>query len=400
MLHRAGLEKKGYKSHLVGQLLKHVSETRTVELAVASASPDFPDASYTQDSVKYYTIRQPGRFPVFGTRKADLSKCVNIIKEFNPDIIHVHGSEFFYGLVMDDVTISAPMVVSIQGLLGPCSKVRNFFGALTPIEVLKSIRIIEIPLRLGLVWQFLYMKGGARRESRILAAAKGIFGRTAWDLSYARIYNPQAIYCHVGEIMRPVFYNTRWSLRQCKRYTLIYTNAGNPRRGTENLLVAIALLKHDFPNIQLRLAGTVSQRSGYGRFLRRLVRKLGLENHVVFLGYLGDMAMARELQRAHVFAITSYIENSPNSLAEAMLTGMPCIASYVGGIPSMVDGGTTGLLYPAEDVPMLANCIRSIFVDDELSVHLADNAYRAAHDTHDPDNVVAQLLNAYNRILP
>ena len=79
------------------------------------------------------------------------------------------------------------------------------------------------------------------------------------------------------------------------------------------------------------------------------------------MGYLDGDAMVRELLRTHVFAITSYIENSANSLAEAMMVGMPCIASFVGGLPSMIHDNDTGLLYPVEDVPLLANKIRRIF---------------------------------------
>ena len=99
-----------------------------------------------------------------------------------------------------------------------------------------------------------------------------------------------------------------------------------------------------------------------------------------------------------VFTITSYIENSPNSLAEAMLSGLPCVASYVGGIPSMVDGGLTGLLYPVEEVPVLADRIRRIFLDDQLAMQLGENARRIALERHDPAAVVDQLLAAYNKI--
>ena len=65
--------------------------------------------------------------------------------------------------------------------------------------------------------------------------------------------------------------------------------------------------------------------------------------------------MTRELRRAHVFAISSYIENSPNSLCEAMQAGMPCVATYAGGIPSLVEDGRTGLLFPPGDAPLLAS---------------------------------------------
>ena len=399
MVRRAGQGNEGYGGHWAIELLRHVSERNNIELGVATAYPGLRETSFKEEGVTYFTIEQPRRFPAFGMRAIDLEKCIAIIEEFKPDLIHIHGSEFFYGMVKATGRTNVPTVVSIQGLLGPYSTARHFFGALSPIEIFKSIRLIELPVKLGLVWQYIDIKKGARREKQILSAVEGLLGRTEWDHAYARAYNPNAIYCHVGEIMRPAFYNAQWSLDSCVRQTIIYTNAGHPRRGTENLLEAVALLRHAFPGIKLRLAGRVSNRSGYGRFIRRRIKQLGIEDRVEFLGYLDSDAMERELLRAHVFAITSYIENSPNSLAEAMLLGMPCVASYVGGIPDMVRTDETGLLYPVDDVPLLAEKIRNIFVDDVLAVRLGTNARTVAHVRHDPRRVVEQLITAYNEIL-
>jgi glycosyltransferase involved in cell wall biosynthesis len=266
-------------------------------------------------------------------------------------------------------------------------------------DIVRSIRLIELPLRLGLLWQFADMRRGARYETRILSAADGFLGRTDWDEAYARQHNPRAPYFRVGEILRPQFRATRWSLDACDRHTLIYTNAGHPLRGTPNLLAAAAILRHEFPDLRLRLAGVVSQRSGYGRFLRRRIRDLKLTDCVEFLGYLDGDAMAGALTRAHAFVISSYMENSPNSLAEAMTVGMPCVASSVGGIPSMVDHGRTGFLYPVDDIQQLAAAIRRIFRDDQETVRIGAAAREVAGLRHDPATVTDQLLAAYEKVL-
>ena len=159
------------------------------------------------------------------------------------------------------------------------------------------------------------------------------------------------------------------------------------------------LLRRDYPTIKLRLAGTVSERSGYGRFLRRRIDELGLEDAVEFTGFLDEARMTEALLRAHVFVIASYIENSPNSLAEAMLLGLPCVAGYTGGIPDMVESEVTGLLYPVGDVPLLADRIRRIFTDDRLATSLGANARGVALQRHDPELVTGQLLNAYKEFL-
>jgi L-malate glycosyltransferase len=398
MVLQAGSGNGGSGGHWVAQLSRHLVERQEIELGIVTAFPGLRDVHFNEGGVEYFVISQPNRFPAFGLRTIDIERCLAIIEEFRPDIIHIHGSERFYGMIKASGRTSVPTVVSIQGLLGPCSKPRNFFGALTPAEVLKSIRLIEIAAGLGLFWQYFYSKKGAIREAEILSGVDGLLGRTEWDHAHALEYNQKAIYCHVGEILRPAFTGVRWSLNDCDRHTLIYTNAGHPRRGTENLLSAVAFLRKEFPDIRLRLAGIISTRSGYGRFIRRRISELDLDDRVDLLGYLNDTAMVRELLRAHVFAITSYIENSANSLAEAMLVGVPCIASFVGGLPSMVRDNDTGLLYPVEDVPLLADKIRKLFHDDALTVRLGRNAQIVARDRHDPKTVVGQLVSAYDKV--
>jgi glycosyltransferase involved in cell wall biosynthesis len=158
------------------------------------------------------------------------------------------------------------------------------------------------------------------------------------------------------------------------------------------------MLRKDFPALKLRLAGTISERGGYGRFLRRRIRELGLHDCVEFLGYLDGPAMAQALASSHAFVMTSFIENSPNSLAEAMLVGMPCVASFVGGIPSMVKHNETGLLYPAGDVTMLGAQIRRLFRERELASRLGESARKVALTRHDPDTVIDQLVTAYGRL--
>jgi len=391
----AGLPSEGFGGHWMTELCRSVSKDPSVILGVATAFPGIPDLRFEKDSVRFYSLHQARRSATFIGSRADVEKCAEIIHDFKPDLIHIHGSERFFGLIKVRRLTHVPAVVSLQGLLGPYSVFRHFFGALSPLEVIQSTRLVELLLGMGLLWQFADMRRGAKQEALILNAVDGVLGRTAWDRACARRLSPRALYWPVGEILREPFYASRWSLAACERHTIIYTNAGAPRRGTENLLAAAALLCKDFPALRLRLAGVVSARSGYGRFLRKRIRRLGLDDRVELLGYLDGPAMARELVRAHAFVISSYVENSPNSLAEAMLVGMPCIASFVGGIPSMVDHGQNGLLYPVDDIRRLAEQMRLVLGDDEVSGRMGSAARKTALARHDPGTVTAQLLAAY-----
>src|SRR5690606_17623201 len=130
--------------------------------------------------------------------------------------------------------------------LGPCATWRNFFGALSLWDVLRSIRLVELPLRLGLFWQFLAIRNGARREARILNAVDGLLGRTDWARATSYAVNPRASYFHVGEVLRSAFSLHEWKRDGIEPYTLVYTNAGHPRRGTEDILAAVAQLRAEF----------------------------------------------------------------------------------------------------------------------------------------------------------
>lgn len=379
-------------------LLENLRRAPGIELEVATVSPGFQDDQFEEDGVKYFVIgqpRRPGMF--FHCRKQDLERCIEIVRDRNPDLVHIHGTERFFGLMAARKLISKPCVISLQGLLG--AYLPWFFGALSPSELLRSHRLIEIATRRGLLWLYREYLRGAQWEREILAGAKSFMGRTEWDHAHVRSANPKAVYYDVGEVLRPAFREHAWDINLCERHTVIFTNAGEPRRGTEVLLRAMLRVRREFPDAKLRLAGQIGTRRGYERFLRRLIGECGLSDTVEFLGYLDSNAMAKELCRAHVFAISSYIENSPNSLCEAMQVGLPCVATYTGGIPSLVEHGRTGLLFPSGDAPLLGETILRIFRDDNLASRLGRAAKARASERHAPQRVVSQLLNAYNDVI-
>jgi glycosyltransferase involved in cell wall biosynthesis len=92
-------------------------------------------------------------------------------------------------------------------------------------------------------------------------------------------------------------------------------------------------------------------------------------------------------------------ENSPNTLAEAMVSGLPVIATSVGGIPSMVEHGKTGWLVPPHNPPDLANAILDLLNNPEKRTRLGQAARQRARDRHLPEHVATQTMDAYREIL-
>jgi L-malate glycosyltransferase len=119
---------------------------------------------------------------------------------------------------------------------------------------------------------------------------------------------------------------------------------------------------------------------------------------VEFLGKLNENNMTAELYKAHVFVISSLLENSPNSLCEAQLVGLPCVASYAGGIPSLIEEGQTGLFFPAGDSAVLAERIRQVFMNDHLANTLGSQSRQTALIRHDPESVTRMVVETYETV--
>jgi glycosyltransferase involved in cell wall biosynthesis len=135
------------------------------------------------------------------------------------------------------------------------------------------------------------------------------------------------------------------------------------------------------------------------RKIRRLLKAPELRGAVDVLGRLAPAQVAAELAGASAFVLPSHIENSPNALCEAMLVGVPCIAAFVGGVPSLIQDGTDGLLYHDGDPYALAGKIDRLLGDAVLAARLGVGAREAALRRHDPERVAGQAVATYREIL-
>lgn len=109
--------------------------------------------------------------------------------------------------------------------------------------------------------------------------------------------------------------------------------------------------------------------------------------------------MVQQYLKSHIFVCPSIIENSPNSLGEAQILGVPCIASYVGGIPNMIEHKISGLLYQSNEHEVLAQYICQLFNDKHFCNFISKNEIRVALKRHDKIANAQMTLNIYNKII-
>lgn len=381
-------------------LVDELGRRSEIELAVAtSVRGQEALERYAEGGVTYFclpsTKTQGGRIsPEFATA------CETVLSDFGPDLIHVHGTEEIYGLFTAQRTSSPPAVISIQGLVSACS--RHVMGGISLGEA------SEAGLHGVLSWlRFMLQRrswnGRGLSERRILRGNRYFIGRTAWDEAHLLASNPTARYFHCGELLRPPFHDRRWDVHTAARRTVFCTAAYSPLKGFHVLLGAVATLRKEFPDIKVRVAGApwddARGHGYYGRYIRALIDKLDLSNNILPLPALSAEQVADEMASASVFAVPSLIENSSNSLAEAMLVGTPCVAALVGGIPSMIEDGRTALGFHSGDAAHLAHCLRRIFVNDSLAVSLSSAARSTARARHEPGALVTTQLRIYQQVI-
>ena len=220
--------------------------------------------------------------------------------------------------------------------------------------------------------------------------------------------NPEARYHHCPRILRDAFYRSRWSLDSCERFSIFVGSGASPLKGAHFAVRALALLRRRFPKAKLYIAGrspyelprfSANNLFGYSVYLCELIDELGLREHVQFTGSLDSEAMADRMRNSHVFLLSSLIENSPNTLAEAMLLGVPAVSAYTGGAPSMARDEEEALFYRADDPAMLALQVQRLFEDEDLCQRFSAAARARALTTHDPDAIMATLVSVYRTIL-
>ncbi len=405
-LGRATTPRRGWIPALADVLV----ESGRVELAMAPNIRCAALQEYHPGAIKYYVI--PMRTGRFGEARwsASLPRLYQrVVEDFRPDLIHVHGTESWHGLLTGRGYLQGPALISMQGILEECE--RHYWGGLSLGEVWAA-RTLRDWIRLdGLLEQKRRRARDLAREREIFRTNSAFTGRTAWDRAHLRRLNPAARYYHCDRQLREAFYRTAWDLPRIRRHSVFASAANYPLKGFHVLVRAAALLRREFPDLTIRtpLASfypTLSglrrfwrncRTNGYAKYLTDLIRAEGLGRHIVPLPDLDAEAMAGELARAHVFVLPSLIENSPNALAEAMLVGTPSVASFVGGVPSMTQDGASALLFPPGDESVLAEQLREIFLQDELALRLSACAREVARSRHCKEKIVGDMLAIYER---
>lgn len=320
--------------------------------------------------------------------------CAGVVRDFKPDLIHVHGTENPFGLLTPHTRV--PVVISLQGLLTVYEKF--YFCGMTSRDIAALALNKDFLLGRGSIQGYWQCSAMAARERTIIRANSSFMGRTAWDKEVLGAINPKASYYHCDEVLRQPFYQAEWTRHAAKPEVIFCTSNTLAWKGAECLIEALAILRSaGHRDVRLRIAGIPPEGPGNRIFAAR-ARKHGVMDSIKWLGRLDADQLVRELLATSVFAYPTHIDNSPNALCEALMVGVPTVTTYAGGVPSLLDDEREGLLCQDGDPYALAGKLHRLLDDSELAAEKGVRARQRALRRHDPGTIVDSLLEVYRNL--
>ena len=384
-------------------LSKQLASRENIDLTIVSMFQGSDLKKYDINGIKYYLIPGGGKKAQFYSKS--LVKYWEIIDtEVQPDIVHLHGTEFTHGEVYLDNFKQRKFLLTLQGMLGPISREAT---AYIPLRVkLFGSTFKELLHFNGMLNVQMLFKKNSRHEKSIIKKVNYVTGRTFWDECLAKSINPAARYFRCFFNLRESFYTSdKWNVETCER-NRIYggTAAQLSYKGGHILVQAFNEVLKEIPDAKLVLIlyldkdGNPIPKNGYQKYILRLINYLGIRESIEFLPPQNEANVVAQMLKANCMVVASSMENASSTLREGMHLGIPCIASYRGGMTYLINDGTDGYFYDFPEYEYLSGRICQILKDDDLASEFSRNAIAKAEIWHNREKNTNDYIDIYHKI--
>ena len=390
----------------IGALFRQlkINNSNDIELGVASIYNS--DAKEVVNGVTFYGIksRKPAGLKKWLYYVKDYKnrnhldyfhEISSVVSDFKPDVIHLWGVENQLASVSHYKDI--PVVAHLQGLLSLYIYIYYPYG--TNAHSFKRDRFSrrEWLFHNGFVFGEHEMKVRAEIEKKHLNDVTAVMGRTHWDKSVALFNNPKVRYYHVDEALREEFYAApSWDKQRRERFVIYTTISDTIYKGLDVVMKAASILKeYNYFDFEWRIAGIKSE-TEFVKWFEKFVGLKCEKMSICFLGRQSPEQLVSSLLDADLYVHPSYIDNSPNSLCEAQYLGVPCCATNVGGVASLIKDRETGVLIPANAPFDMAMAIKDCYDNETIWRDYADKGQKVARERHEPKRILRQLITVYN----
>ena len=333
--------------------------------------------------------RITSRFSWEPLKKKILQIAPVIVNQYNPDVIQVFGTEWPFGLIA--ASTGVPVVVHIQGSMVP------YNNAYYPPNYSLCSQLLylapNVKKMLKVLCDYYKTKSREKIEKQVWRTVKYYMGRTAWDSALAHVMHKDCCYYHVDEALRPCFFVEAKCWKPSKTMKLISTGCSSFWKGPEMMLKTAKILKEMGFDFEWIVAGNMP--AHLKKFVERKEKTTFEQNNIRLVGFMNASSLIEKLTESTCYVHTAYIENSPNSICEAQVLGVPVVSTNVGGISTLLEDYDNSIMVPANDPWQMAYAIVH-FYGNSTKMRISNEG---ALLRHSPENIKLQLLNAYDRIV-
>jgi len=285
-----------------------------------------------------------------------------LLRNLQPDLVHAWGTEKGSGLIAH--RLGYPYLMTIQGLF--C-----WYKELVPLS--RYDRFLE------------------RVERVTLRRAPVVTVESNSSVRYLRERHPRLRLFQAEHVPNRVFLGVRRA-PVCQPAQFVTVGTMGYRKGTDLVFQAMEALGS---RLDFRLTVITNPAPGMIEQLRPTVSPAVWER-IQFKHHLTPEAVARALETPTMMLLPTRADNSPNAAKEAVVAGVPIIASDIGGIPDYVTQRRNGILFPPGSLAAFTSAIEEAVADPVLGRGLVDGgALAAARMYLSPELMAANFLRAY-----
>lgn len=179
-----------------------------------------------------------------------------------------------------------------------------------------------------------------------------------------------------------------------RRNILLFTGILVKRKGINTLVKAMPYILREYPQTHLLIAGTGPEKQN----ILFLARKLGIQRNIKLLGFVPDRILPYIYQISDIFVLPSYHEGLPTVILEALASGLPIVATNVGGVSYIIRRYNVGVLVKPDDPLALAEAIMELLDDYKRRKEISMRS-RIMARRYDWDNIARMIENVYLEVL-
>ena len=364
---------QSHPSSWIQVLSRELCNNENIDLHLVTVSSAVPkDQTIKKANITYHVLKTslPGVSSGLG-----FSSCyflfllpvflmVRRLREIKPDVVHGHGTEGPFSLAA--VYSGCRNVVSIQGIITEI------------VKIAPSMR--------NKIIQYL--------ERHTLKKAIAINPKTEFSIIFVSRVNPQARIYFIEAPINHIFWQNHISP---PTRNLFFVGSLIKRKGVEEWLNAFGLLAKHFEDLRGYIVG--SGNTNYEGMLKALVDSRALNGRIEFTGMLKNEKIVELFSKGGVFCLPSYMENSPNTVMEAMAAGLPVVVTKVGNLDRMVEDGQSGFLVERQNVHAITHAVLNIFNNPDFHIRLGQRGRQIASKRWKPDIIAEKHIEMYKDLI-